>query len=447
MDKKPEKNESGVALFMVVAAMTILSVLVTEFTYVAQVNKRLAYDGLDQLKALYLAKSGMKLSMLRLKAYQSVKGVMSSLGGGGGGANPVGAMIPKTLLEKIWSFPFIYPVPSIPGMSLIDREQLDKFTKESSLEGTYTAVIESESSRFNLNSIVETFAPMPNPSASPSPGASPIPGVSPIPGATPSTIPSFNPIAARDSLKTYLDGILQNKFQADQDFADEYRNFQMDDLIDGIAAWADRDYERRNLAGRDAVPPKKAPFYTINELHMVSGMDDGLFDLFSPGLTAATTPGVNINTMQETTLRALVPLMNDEEVKEFFKFRDSPADDNLFKAPKDFFDYLSGNVGAYRGNATEITRLQTDLQARNIFLVTDETNFKITVSAKVGQTSRVIQAWVTLSPPKSATGGTGAGGQNPSQPQLPPGSPQGIPQVPPLIDTRSGLRVTFMRIL
>src|SRR5688500_7686398 len=97
-------GERGVALFIVLAAVAILGLLVVEFTYVVQVNQRLAYDAADQLKAHYLAKSAFKISLPRLKAYQHVKGYVDGLGDNA-------SMVPKGMLDKIWSFPFRYPIP------------------------------------------------------------------------------------------------------------------------------------------------------------------------------------------------------------------------------------------------------------------------------------------------------------------------------------------------
>ncbi|NDD91147.1 hypothetical protein EBZ37_03580, partial [bacterium] len=90
--RRPSENgrEGGVALFMVISAMTILAMLVTEFTYIAQVNSRMAFDSLDQVKAHYLAKSGFKISLIRIRAYQNLKALASKSG--------AGAMIPKGLL-------------------------------------------------------------------------------------------------------------------------------------------------------------------------------------------------------------------------------------------------------------------------------------------------------------------------------------------------------------
>ncbi len=427
MASKSNSDESGIALFMVIAAMTVLSILVTEFTYVTQVNHRMAYDSVDQVKAHYLAKAGFKISLLRLKAYQQVK----QLVGGAGGAGA--AMVPKALLEKIWSFPFFYPIPAdLPGMSMIDRDAITQFQKESSMEGKYSAIIESEGSKYNLNQILAPFAaplPSPSPSASPSPGAPP---------ASPTPTPSFDPELARNSLKEYLGSILDSKFQADPDFAAEYRDLRIEELIDSIAAYADPQYQKRYNIGREKVPFKKAPFYSINELRNILEMDDALFELFSPGLTVSLTPGININQMKETTLKALVPGIENEEATEFFKFRDAETEDNAFKSQDDFFKYLQAHVRIFRNDESEVRRYRENLDRRGVRLVTDESNFRITVRAQVGQATRILEADVTLVDPKKSP-------TTPSTPTI-PGLPPPISGAGPTSGPPSSFKVTFMRI-
>ena len=135
-------DTSGIALFMVISSVAVLTLLVTEFVYIAQINQSIAYGSLDQMKAHYLAKSGLKLSLLRIKAYTQVKSTAAKMGG----ALPGGAsVIPQKLLQQIWAFPFMYPFPtSIPGMNIADKDAIEKFQKSSGLEGKYSALIESE---------------------------------------------------------------------------------------------------------------------------------------------------------------------------------------------------------------------------------------------------------------------------------------------------------------
>jgi general secretion pathway protein K len=295
-----------VALLMVIAAISVLSILVTEFTYVAQINQKIAFDGLDQVQAHYLAKSGLKLSLLRLKAYSNVKNFIKGAG--------VEKMVPKAMVDKIWSFPFFYPIPTdIPGISPADKDKIEKFQKASGLAGKFSSNIESESGRYNLNLLLASFLP-PEPTSTPSPTQPPAgaggtnPNGPPDPNASPTPTPSrsFGPQQARDSLAEYLQTLFNNKAEADPDFAADYRDTHLiDDLVDNIAGWADFSYERKSQTGD--IPMKRAPFYSLTELHMIPGMDDQLYELFAPNLTVSRTPGINVNTMTEATLRALLP--------------------------------------------------------------------------------------------------------------------------------------------
>jgi len=442
-DGSPPHDSKGIALLMVIAAVSTLSFLVTEFTYVAQLNQKLAYDELDQVKAVYLAKSGFKLSLLRLKAYHTVKGLMASQGGGSASA------VPASVLDKIWSFPFMYPVPTnIPGLTLGDKDAINKFQKESGLEGNYSALITSESSRLNLNMILANFqpSPRPNPSASPSPSSTPAQPNTPPTGstATPSPSPSFDPEAARKSLADYFQSVLQSKFDQDPDFQAEYRDFRVEDFMDSLAAWADPSYERKQSGMGDNTPFKRGPFYSITELHMIPGMDDQLYNLFSPTLTVSRTPGVNINSIQEPVLRALVPQMTDQEVKDFFTFRDDPEQDNSFKDSDSFFKYLSNSVAAFKSEDV-LNKFKQDFQKRNIRIVTDETEFKITVQATVNQSIRTLEAWVTLMDDqgtKSSSSSNKPQGSTPTPAPSPSPQPSGTSSTPD-----AGLKINFMRIL
>lgn len=445
--KLPEARDvSGIALFMVMSAIGMLSILVTEFSYIAQVNQRMAYDSLDQVKAHYLAKSGMKLSLLRLKAYIQLKNLVgtgsgngNSGSGGGNSNNPLAGAIPKSVLDKVWSFPFIYPVPALPGMSISDKDALDEFAKSSSLEGHYTAVIESDSAKYDINLILPGYAPSSSPSPSPSPTSPTTPGTAPSPN--PSAEPSFNPEQARKGLHDYLQDLINSKSLGDEDFAREYQGFRVDDFMDYLTQWADHSYQGQLQYPSDVIQPKHAPFYSMTELHQIPTLDDDLYAVFSEALTVSTTPGININSMQEVTLRALVPQMTNDEVAEFFKFRDDTTVDNSFKKDTDFFDYLAKNVGAFRGS---VDQFKQGLQQRGIRLITDESAFKITVQAQVNQAVRTIEVWVTL---------TGAGQLSPTPGSSGPPTTQGFTQVPPGTGPQAspvpdtGLKIGFMRIL
>lgn len=437
--------QQGVALFIVVAAVAMLSLLVVEFTYVSKVNHIMSANSMDRVKALYMAKTGFKLSLLRLKAYQHVRS-LGDAKGKNGGSSPLASIakaIPQGVIEKIWSFPLIFPIPeNAPGVTIAGRERLKKFKEESSLDGSFTAVIESVSSKYNLNLLLAPFAPEPKPSPSstasptPSPTATSTPTTEDDgdPDTNPSPTPSFDPELARKSLSDFLGQILQNKIENDPDFEDQFRNFRLEDLVDGIVSWADVTYEARSPQSDHPVAIKKAPFYSISELHMVPYMEDELYELFSSSLTAGATPGINVNTMDEKMLRALIPNLTDEEVKDFFEHRDSLETDNKFKDSKSFFEYVK-EFSVFNGDAEEVRRFEEELEKRNIRIVTNETAFKITVRATVRQATQVLEAWVSLVEKKKKS----------KKDKNSPEEENQAPAAPPKPD--AGLRVHFMRIL
>lgn len=436
--KIPTPQQSGIALFMVIGAISVLSILVTEFVYIAQLNQKLAYDNFDQVKAHYLAKSAVKLSLLRLKAFQTVKGLP--------GVSGKDSQVPQSLLDKIWSFPFLYPIPTdIPGMTPSEKDAISKFQKGSNLDGHYSALIESESSRLNLNMILAGFVGVPSPSpsvaASPSPQATALAG---DPGTTPAPSPNpggFNVDEARTSLETYLQNTLQHKYDSDPDFQSEYRDFRMSDFMDSLIAWADPSYERKipPIGGKDQIPMKRGPFYSLTELHMLPGMDDQLYDLWSPTLTVSKTTGININTMQKETLHAIVPQMTNDETTEFFKFRDNTEEDNTFKDTDGFFSYLSNSVNAFQKDSSALNKLKENLTQHNIRLVINETDFKITAVATVNESVKKFEVWVTLYPTKSNTSSS-------SSKTTPAPAPTATGTIDPNHPPDSGLKINFVRI-
>jgi general secretion pathway protein K len=65
--KEGPGTERGAALVIVLLAVTLLTVVVVEFTYSAQVDHHLTYNALKTLQASYLARSGVNLALLALK--------------------------------------------------------------------------------------------------------------------------------------------------------------------------------------------------------------------------------------------------------------------------------------------------------------------------------------------------------------------------------------------
>ena len=231
----------------------------------------------------------------------------------------------------------------------------------------------------------------------------------------------------------------------DPDFADQYRDPHMlDDLMENIVGWADFSHEYKGRIGD--IPLKRAPFYSVSELHMIQGMDDDLYKLFAPNLTVARTPGINVNTIKDTLLKALFPLATKDEIDQFFKDRDSEEQDGTFHSEDDFYKYIQGHFQAY-GQGNALSTLKQQFSNNHVYFVTDESEFKITVRAQVNQSTRLIEAWVTLGP------ASGSPNPGPSASPTPSGNPYNPAGVnlsgngPAAAPPDPGLKIHFMRIL
>lgn len=85
--RRQDEGESGVALLVVLLAITLLTIVVIEFTETAQVETHLAFSARNALQANYLARSGVNVA-------EALVLVDAQIGGGGDS------------LQDVWARPF-----------------------------------------------------------------------------------------------------------------------------------------------------------------------------------------------------------------------------------------------------------------------------------------------------------------------------------------------------
>ncbi len=441
-------DKKGVALFIVLTSMATLAIFLGEITYTSQVNQKLAYDRLDQIKAHSLAKSGLRIALLRIRAYSELKKTIGDMAKSTGATkDAVNSLVPKAILEKIWSEPITIPfsgdISSMPGSI---KDALTKFRKDSGMEGKLYISIQAQSSKFNLNSLLAHFASVA------SSGTATHTATSTSTTTNTGTAVAYDPQSARTLLNEQLKQTFQKKFEDDEKFRDQYRSLKIEDLSEEIVGWCDLSYESQHNE-QSQIQFKKAPYYDISELHYLPIVDDDIYDLIAPQFTAGVSSGINVNTITETVLKALVPQMTADEVKAFFEFRDSTGtsktatseptqgdsgEDNTFKSADDFYKYIGDKVAAFKGGGSKIDDFKKALAQRGISLITDESNFIVRIEATVQQTKRTLEAMVTLVDSSSAST-TGSPSPTPAQP-----TNNGVgPDVP----ERSNLKITQLRFL
>lgn len=435
------KNESGMALFMVLSAITVLSILVTEFTYVAQVNSRMATDSSNTIRARSLAMTGLKISLLRLKIYREIIFLSQSNEQTGAAIKAV----PRSLLQQIWAFPFIYPIPNtMPGLSMGAKMQLEKFEKESSLKGNYTAIIEPEDSRLNLNlaliDFLPTIQPSTNPSTNPNSPSSPIQS---DPVAQKSTGPDVE--ASREGLRAALDRLISQELENDTNFRESYNGFKTDELWDNILSWIDYAHQSRTRSLTQKIPYKRAPMYDLTELRQIAPIDDTLYDFFSSHVTATVPTGVNINQMGRGVLSTLLPDLIPAELDDFFAYRDSKEDDNLFGSVDAFWKYLKEKTRSY--SDSNIDRAKEEFVKRGIRLTVEEDLFRIKVKAQVEDASRTLEALVQVHYDKSSAAKKAASASSGDTPVTQTPTANSGSLNPLLEDFKQyGMRILFVRL-
>lgn len=109
--------ERGIALFMVIISIGVLTVVGAEFAYNSRVDLQLAANHRDETRAYFLARSALSLSRLLLSFQRQVDaiqlpnlgGLLAQLTGGagpgasaGGGAGAGGAAQPSTMSIQLW---------------------------------------------------------------------------------------------------------------------------------------------------------------------------------------------------------------------------------------------------------------------------------------------------------------------------------------------------------
>lgn len=402
------KKPAGIALFMMMSALAVLSVVVAELVYSIHMHSRLAYNYVDGLKAYYSAKGGYKLGLLRLVLYKQVKDYM-----GKEQNKAIAGVVGDALIEKVWNMPFVYPVPIGEDATMAQKDAIKAFEKESNVEGSYMVTLSSEGGRINLNNLLVTV-PTPEPTPTPSPAARTTRGAAPAPAPTPSaSAPAeveFQPVVMQT-----LDRLLQSRKESDRDFAEVYRDVTGSDILTALMYYMKPDPRqpppRPNLPDWGEFTPKNGPLYSLSEIHLIKGIDDTLFNLIEPSFTVFSTPGINVNTATKMTIWSLVPEMSDEDINNVMKARDDPEEGKPFESADKFWEAIGRTSAASRVEAAKERLTKAGLR-----IITTEESFKIVSSAKVGLSTRTIEAQVLMGRQNPQAQGQGQG-QQPAQPQ------------------------------
>ena len=336
------------AILIAMVAILLISYLATEIGKETANEYLLSRNEINRLKAYYSARNATEIALLQIYIYKNAK------------ANFADKIPDPAMLEKIWQFPFMWPLMLGDEATSSSKDEMAQSMNESFMDAEFSVQITTEGSKIDLNDL-----------------------------ASPSK-------AIRESTRNQLVQILSERMDQDDEWAERNRDLEPEKIINNIADWVDTDSESLNGGDESAAyrerediardqnfnwPPNRA-FRTQKELFMVAGVSEDIYEVLSPNITLFGAKGININSADLSLIKSIGPAFNEELIAEISKYRQDP---NLgsFKDLKDFEAFLQGQgvSGEYNPNAV-------------LLLFDSEYNFRIEANGSYSTANRKITAIV-----------------------------------------------------
>jgi type II secretory pathway component PulK len=320
------KEKKGIALLTVLVALMIITILFFEFQYASMVERKIAYNDLNQTQAYYLAKSGAKIGLLRLALY----GRLLSDKNLAAMSKKIGDITPY--LDKVWNIDFPEFPPEAGSLGALmkpDKDAAEKMLAQTKItDGKTSHIIKSESSKINLNSLI-------------------------VPAANLNDRINFQAPPQRPDqyaamlLLNLIEGFLRESNNPNEEFPNLRPEEQVMDIMDWVNVGDTRFFGGSKDSYYDQqTPPYKAKrnrFYTLDELRLVKGMDDHLFSKLSPHVTVNAYDGkINLNTASKEVYRALYKDFTDDDLKKIIQKR---SELGSWQSEKQFIDFVSDTLG------------------------------------------------------------------------------------------------------
>lgn len=405
--KRPKhflSNSKGIALLQALFLVLLITFIVNQVNFEAAVEYTVNSQTLHRVKAYQAAKAGIELSLLRINIYNKLMNEYGSQLGDQAQA-----------LNMIYSMPFAWPLVTPPDLSSVDKDAFQKISKEALMEANYATTIQPE----DLLNINDLDAPTEN---------------------------------QRDRIKVKLQELFTAKMENDQEWAEKNRGIPFDEIINNIKDWIDADKESGNGGdesafygklremdpdNQDTYPPNRY-FRTMDEVRMVPGVTDDVFDIISPAFSVFGPMGINPNFADQGALKSLHKSITDEIVTKIISRRDNPNEGGNFKEAEDFFSFVSKEGG----------RITQEEQEKIPLRFTNPCNFRIQSTGASGKTAITITAItynITCAQTEVSAGiteeqkkknGNGGSGQSPPDPdptKSGSSTKQDLPKGPPRI--------------
>jgi len=358
-------NQSGAALLTVLVALLLMSLMTLELQYTSLIEKKLAYNDLSHIQAHYLAKSGIRLGLLRVVGF--------------GRASKQFGNQPqmKPFLPMLWNLPFP-PFPAeaadLNRLSLKEKSEQEEAIKDTRISaGQFSYVINSESSKINLNLLWT-------------------PGVEP-----------YDFRSEPQNLSDFTAATLYNKIEEiireSENPIDEFGNVRAEDIVRNLIDWITPRQVSLGAGNKDAwyeqqepkYKTKGGPFFTLDEIKRVKDMSPALFLKLKPFVTVFSQDGrVDLNeATQKGTLRNFFPGITDYSLKLIQEAFAERAQTGGWTNTTDFFNVLN--------SIDPVSANRYPQQLRDTFFTVGSQNFTVKGQGVIKRSASQIQKTIVVS--------------------------------------------------
>lgn len=422
------RNQSGMAMLMVISSIAILTFLAADFAFETNINKLKSYNAQDRVQARFTAEAGLHFSLAKLRIYQEVRNKLEKNKG-------AQSLVKPSQVERVLTQPFIYPIPLGTKASVIQKNALKEFEEGTVLKGTLSVSMRQISGFLNPNNL---RIPVPDPNDQQQ-------NQNRDQGRDQGEGQPKSPMEITEQkLLELLEEEIRLKREQDNLFDKLYPTLQPRLLVKELKYYVnnpnaldDPEIPEIQAIYNDAgIIAKHAPMSSLDELYTLAGWPEDIINLVKDRLTVHEVGYISLNDLTENTLRLIFPNITPEQSEEFFRYRD--GDPDLGEDPKPFtsveeFKTLVVNQLAIV-SSSDYDQREKDFEAANLrFGVAGKLYFVESV-AKYNTASVTIKAWIDLpvkpqpkpqpNPNGQNPNGQNPNGQNPND-QIPPDNQQG----------------------
>jgi hypothetical protein len=341
------KNESGIALIMVLGVIVILTFLLADFTFETKLNKLKVYNQQDKIQARLNAESGVNFALGKLRLYQEGRNKIEK-------DENIKAAFPTADLEEVIIQPFVFPIPASAKANIIQKTAMDEFMKKTLFRGELSVTMTKISGFLNPNGLrlkTKTATSQQNDDIAnlqkENDEDDDEDKNNPPADGTKKKTERADVIIEKKFVET-IQRLLKDKSDNDEEFHSKYSNLDATYLVKELKYYVNdanqfQDSEKGDIESKFAqknIKPKHAPMASIDELYLLPSWDDSIVDLIKDRMSVHEVSTIAINQITTEDLKILFPSINNIQIEEFFKYRDGDPDKkikpNKFKNAENF---------------------------------------------------------------------------------------------------------------